>query len=46
VVTTNINTTKKSGGTNKKAQQTPRGQLHLETVFGSHKEYIPKEEKV
>jgi CRISPR-associated endonuclease Csn1 len=42
VVTTNINTTKKNGGTNKKAQQTPRGQLHLETVFGSHKEYVKK----
>ncbi|MDR0872743.1 MAG: type II CRISPR RNA-guided endonuclease Cas9, partial [Prevotellaceae bacterium] len=42
VVTTNINTIKKNGGTNKKAQQTPRGQLHLETVFGSHKEYVKK----
>ncbi|GHT11177.1 CRISPR-associated endonuclease Cas9 [Bacteroidia bacterium] len=42
VVTTNINTTKKNGGTNKKAQQTPRGQLHLETVYGSHKEYVKK----
>jgi CRISPR-associated endonuclease Csn1 len=26
--------------------QTPRGQLHLETIYGSHKEYVTKEEKV
>ena len=35
VVTHNINITKKKGGNNKKTQQTPRGQLHLETIFGS-----------
>jgi CRISPR-associated endonuclease Csn1 len=46
VVTQNINTTKKSGGTNKKVQQTPRGQLHLETVYGSQKKYVIKEEKI
>jgi CRISPR-associated endonuclease Csn1 len=46
VVTQNINTTKKSGGTNKKIQQTPRGQLHLETIYGSQKQYAVKEEKI
>jgi CRISPR-associated endonuclease Csn1 len=46
VVTQNINTSKKSGGTNKKIQQTPRGQLHLETVYGSQQQYVVKEEKI
>ena len=46
VVTRNVNVSKKQGGTNKAIQQTPRGQLHLETVFGSHKQYLVKEEKV
>ena len=46
VVTQNINATKKLGGVNKKVQLTPRGQLHLETVFGSQKQYVVKEEKV
>jgi CRISPR-associated endonuclease Csn1 len=46
VATININTTKKQGGLNKKKQLTPRGQLHLETVYGSIKQYITKEEKV
>jgi len=46
VVTNNINTTKKKGGTNKKLQLTPRGQLHLETVFGAIQKYTTKEEKV
>lgn len=36
VVTKNINTTKKSGGVNKKVQLTPRGQLHDQTVYGSN----------
>ena len=47
VVTVNINKvpTKKRGML-RVAQQTPRGQLHLETVYGSHKEYITKEEKI
>jgi CRISPR-associated endonuclease Csn1 len=46
VVTQNINTTKKSGGTHKKVQLTPRGQLHNETIYGSQKRYIVKEELV
>lgn len=46
VVTQNVNTSKKKSGTNKKIQLTPRGQLHLETVYGSQKQYVTKEEKV
>ena len=46
VVTLNINTTQKATGKNKKAQLTPRGQLHLETVYGSCKQYVTKEEKI
>lgn len=46
VTTRNVNTSKKHGGTNKKVQLTPRGQLHLETIYGSHKQYVTKEEKV
>lgn len=46
VVTQNINITKRKNGTNKKTQLTPRGQLHLETVYGSQKQYVIKEEKV
>lgn len=46
VVTVNSNRSKKKNGVNKKLQQTPRGQLHLETVYGSHKQYVVKEEKV
>lgn len=46
VVTQNINTSKKKIGKNKKVQLTPRGQLHLETVYGSSKRYVTKEEKV
>ncbi len=46
VVTKNINTSKKKSGANKKVQLTPRGQLHLETVYGSSKRYVTKEEKV
>ena len=46
VVTTNINKTKKHGRVNKKKQVTPRGQLHLETVYGSSKKYITKLEKI
>ena len=34
VVTRNINTTKKKGGTGKKVQLTPRGQLHNDTIYG------------
>ena len=46
VTTININTTDKTNGTNKKRQLTPRGQLHLETVYGSIQKYVTKEEKV
>lgn len=46
VVTHNINLSRKKTGTNKKVQQTPRGQLHLETVYGSSKHPVIKEEKV
>ncbi|MDL2257213.1 type II CRISPR RNA-guided endonuclease Cas9, partial [Bacteroidales bacterium OttesenSCG-928-I14] len=46
VVTTNINYTKKANGNNKKKQATPRGQLHLETIYGSSKQYITKLEKI
>jgi CRISPR-associated endonuclease Csn1 len=46
VVTANINTTKKKGELNKKKQLTPRGQLHLETVYGSIKQYVSTEIKV
>ncbi len=46
VVTRNVNTTKRRGGTNKKVQLTPRGQLHNETVYGRIRQYATKEEKV
>lgn len=46
VVTLNINTSKKKGGFNKKSQLTPRGQLHNETIYGSCKQYVIKEEKI
>ncbi len=46
VVTQNVNVSKTKKGRNKKVQLTPRGQLHLETVFGSCKRYVIKEEKV
>ncbi len=46
VATININVSKKQNGVNKKIQLTPRGQLHLETVYGSIKQYVSKEEKV
>jgi CRISPR-associated endonuclease Csn1 len=46
VATVNTNVTKKKGGLNKKKQQTPRGQLHLETIYGSSQQYVTKEEKV
>lgn len=46
VATININATDKKGGTNKKRQLTPRGQLHLETVYGSIQQYVTKEKKV
>lgn len=46
VVTRNINVSKKKSGANKNVQLTPRGQLHLETIYGSSKRYETKEEKV
>ena len=46
IVTNNINRTKKKDGENRKLQQTPRGQLHLDTIYGSHRRYVVKEEKV
>ena len=47
VVTTNINKIPgKKRDVIRVAQQTPRGQLHNETIYGSHKEYVTREEKV
>ncbi len=46
VVTRNVNTTKKAGGSKSKIQLTPRGQLHKETVYGKIERYVTKEEKV
>lgn len=46
VVTQNVNVSKKKVGKNKKVQLTPRGQLHLESVYGSSKRYVTKEEKI
>lgn len=46
VVTQNINSSKISGGSNKKTQLTPRGQLHNETIYGMIKQYVTKLEKV
>lgn len=46
VTTLNINTIKKAGGVYKKTQLTPRGQLHNETIYGSQKQYVVKEETI
>lgn len=46
VVTKNVNKTKNNGGNNKKVQLTPRGQLHLETVYGKRNKYVARWEKV
>lgn len=46
VVTRNINASKNDGGIHRKIQLTPRGQLHLETVFGSHRVPVVKEVRV
>ncbi len=46
VTTRNTNKTKKRGSLNKKVQLTPRGQLHLETVYGRSFRYGTKMEKV
>lgn len=46
VVTRNTNTTKTRNGEKQIVQQTPRGQLHLETIYGRIKQYETKEETV
>lgn len=46
VVTKNVNKTKSKSGTNRKVQLTPRGQLHLETVYGKIRTYKSEEIKV
>jgi CRISPR-associated endonuclease Csn1 len=46
VVTKNKNTYKTKTGEKTKTELTPRGQLHKETVYGSSKQYVIKEEKV
>ena len=46
VVTRNTNLIKKRAETDKKIQLTPRGQLHQETIYGSRRSYVTKEEKV
>lgn len=46
VVTQNINVSRKKTGKNKRIQLTPRGQLHLETVYGCKNQYTTKEDKV
>lgn len=46
VVTRNTNTTKTRNGEKQIIQQTPRGQLHLETIYGRIKQYETKVETV
>lgn len=46
VVTLNTNHIKHKKGDRKVVQQTPRGQLHKETVYGACQQYVTKEEKV
>lgn len=46
IVTNNINRVKTKNGENKKIQQTPRGELHKQTIYGSHLQSLIKEEKV
>lgn len=46
VVTVNVNEIKKQGRVMKKKQLTPRGQLHLENIYGSIQRYKTKEERV
>ncbi len=46
VVTQNTNKIKLKNGFKKKVQLTPRGQLHNETIYGSMKRYVTKEEKI
>lgn len=46
VVTNNLNRSKIKNGENKKTQQTPRGELHKQTIYGSHEKSVVREEKV
>ncbi len=46
VVTKNVNKSKVKSGYRRTEQLTPRGQLHNETIYGSHLEYVTKMEKV
>ncbi len=46
VVTANINKSKTRGGYNRKQQLTPRGQLHLETVYAARKQYTYEEKNI
>src|SRR5574344_1488713 len=50
VMTSNVNITRKGRGDAKttlhKAQLTPRGQLHNETIYGSSLQYVTHEERV
>ena len=46
VTTKNKNTTSKAGGQSTVISETPRGQLHLETIYGSSYKYETKIEKV
>ncbi len=46
VMTQNVNKSKTKGGTNKKTQLTPRGQLHNETIYGHTLHRISEEVKV
>ena len=46
VVTNNVNKSRSNNGVKRVVQQTPRGQLHQETIYGTRKEYVTFEEKV
>lgn len=46
VMTKHENISKCAGGTKSRVQLTPRGQLHKETIYGSHKSIICKEVKL
>ncbi len=46
VVTKNVNKIKTRAGVLKKTELTPRGQLHLETVYGKYLNYESKLEKI
>ena len=46
VTTQNKNKTKRNGKPHKQNTQTPRGQLHKETVYGRKRKYVTKNEKI